>query len=157
MLLYCPCFLSSFKLVIVCGIVEWIKYTTPIYNITWMRISWLKSMENVIVLRASWLKSMENVIVLRASWLESMENVIVLRASWLESMENVIVLRASWLVSMENVIVLPGWKQLATAASEKTVDIHGFITITRSISLISMCLLLSLGRYLGYPCVYYYH
>jgi hypothetical protein len=36
-------------------------------------------------------------------------------------------------------------------------DIHVFITITRSISLISMCLLLSLGRYLGYPCVYYYH
>jgi hypothetical protein len=62
----------------------------------------------------------------------------------------------SWLVSMENVIVLPGWKQLATAASEKTVDIHGFITITRSISLISMCLLLSVGRYLWYPCVYYY-
>ena len=80
-----------------------------------------------------------------------------MRASWLERMENVIVLLASWLESMENVIVLPGSKQLAAAANEKTVDIHVFITITRSISLISMCLLLSLARYLWYPCVYYYY
>ena len=49
-------------------------------------------------------------------------------------------------------------------------DIHVFITITRSISLICLCLLLSLvdisdihvfititGRYLWYSCVYYYH
>jgi hypothetical protein len=36
-------------------------------------------------------------------------------------------------------------------------DIHVFITITRSISLISMCLLLSLGRYLWYSSLYYYH
>jgi hypothetical protein len=59
-------------------------------------------------------------------------------------MEHVIVLRASRLKSMENVIVLPGSIQLATAANEKTVDIHVFIAITGSISLISMCLLLSL-------------
>jgi hypothetical protein len=57
---------------------------------------------------------------------------------------------------MENVIVLPGWKQLATAPNDKTVDIHVFITITGSISLISMSSLVSLGRYLWYPCVYYY-
>jgi hypothetical protein len=31
---------------------------------------------------------------------------------------------------MDNVIVLLGSKQLATAANEKTVDIHVFITIT---------------------------
>jgi hypothetical protein len=37
---------------------------------------------------------------------------------------------------MDNVIVLPGSKQLGTAPDEKTLDIHVFITITRSISLL---------------------
>ena len=49
---------------------------------------------------------------------------------------------------MENVIVRLGSKQLALAPNEKTVDIHVFIAITGAISLISMCLLLSLGQYL---------
>jgi hypothetical protein len=51
-------------------------------------------------------------------------------------MENVIVLRASRLESMGNVIVLPCSKRLATTTNEKTVDVHVFIAITGSISLI---------------------